>query len=35
MRGYGYEQRNLAEKRHPTRFELDEVVAGPIAEVYS
>lgn len=25
VRGYGYEQRNLAEKRHPTRFELDEV----------
>ncbi len=25
VRGYGYEQRNLAEKRHPTRFELDQV----------
>lgn len=25
IRGYGYEQRNLAERRHPTRFELDEV----------
>lgn len=25
VRGYGYEQRNLTEKRHPTRFELDEV----------
>lgn len=25
VRGYGYEQRNLAEQRHPTRFELDEV----------
>lgn len=25
IRGYGYEQRNLTEKRHPTRFELDKV----------
>lgn len=25
VRGYGYEQRNLAEQRHPTRHELDEV----------
>ena len=25
VRGYGYEHRNLAERRHPTRFELDEV----------
>ncbi len=25
IRGYGYEQRNLAEKRHPHRRELDEV----------
>lgn len=25
VRGYGYEQRNLAERRHPTRHELDEV----------
>lgn len=25
VRGYGYEQRNLAEQRHPTRFELDQV----------
>lgn len=25
VRGYGYEHRNLAEGRHPTRFELDEV----------
>lgn len=32
VRGYGYEQRNLAEKRHPTRFELDEVSAD--REVY-
>ncbi|SFR70375.1 hypothetical protein SAMN05428970_0928 [Agromyces sp. CF514] len=32
VRGYGYEQRNLAEKRHPTRFELDEVAAD--REVY-
>ncbi|MBS0023719.1 amidohydrolase [Microbacterium paraoxydans] len=32
VRGYGYEQRNLAEKRHPTRFELDEVATD--REVY-
>jgi predicted amidohydrolase YtcJ len=32
VRGYGYEQRNLAEKRHPTRFELDEVSSD--REVY-
>lgn len=32
VRGYGYEQRNLAEKRHPTRFELDEVARD--REVY-
>ncbi|HWS52025.1 MAG TPA: amidohydrolase [Microbacterium sp.] len=32
VRGYGYEQRNLAEKRHPTRFELDEVAGD--REVY-
>lgn len=32
VRGYGYEQRNLSEKRHPTRFELDEVAAD--REVY-
>ncbi|UUT34722.1 amidohydrolase [Microbacterium elymi] len=32
VRGYGYEQRNLAEKRHPTRFELDQVAAD--REVY-
>ncbi|MDN4613840.1 amidohydrolase [Leifsonia sp. F6_8S_P_1B] len=25
VRGYGYEQRNLAEQRHPTRQELDQV----------
>lgn len=25
IRGYGYEHRNLAEQRHPTRQELDEV----------
>lgn len=25
IRGYGYEQRNLAERRHPTRCELDQV----------
>ncbi|MBL3686267.1 amidohydrolase [Leucobacter zeae] len=25
LRGYGYEQRNLAERRHPTRFELDQI----------
>ncbi|WP_456284934.1 amidohydrolase [Microbacterium sp. JZ101] len=32
VRGYGYEHRNLAERRHPTRFELDEVSAE--REVY-
>ncbi len=32
VRGYGYEQRNLAERRHPTRFELDRVAAD--REVY-
>ena len=32
VRGYGYEQRNLAELRHPTRFELDEVATD--REVY-
>ena len=32
VRGYGYEQRNLAEQRHPTRFELDEVATD--REVY-
>lgn len=32
VRGYGYEQRNLAEKRHPTRFELDQVATD--REVY-
>lgn len=32
IRGYGYEQRNLDEQRHPTRFELDEVATG--REVY-
>ena len=32
IRGYGYEQRNLAEKRHPTRFELDQVATD--REVY-
>lgn len=31
-RGYGYEHRNLAEQRHPTRFELDEVARD--REVY-
>lgn len=25
VRGYGYEQQNLFERRHPTRFELDKV----------
>lgn len=25
LRGYGYQHRNLAEKRHPTRWELDAV----------
>lgn len=32
IRGYGYEQRNLAEQRHPTRFELDQVATD--REVY-
>ncbi|TPW74057.1 amidohydrolase [Schumannella soli] len=32
VRGYGYEQRNLTEKRHPTRFELDAVASD--REVY-
>lgn len=32
IRGYGYEQRNLAERRHPTRQELDEVAGD--REVY-
>ncbi|SMX99740.1 amidohydrolase [Brevibacterium aurantiacum] len=32
IRGYGYEQRNLAERRHPTRQELDEVAGN--REVY-
>ncbi|GAA3936643.1 amidohydrolase [Microbacterium soli] len=32
VRGYGYEHRNLAERRHPTRFELDEVATD--REVY-
>ena len=32
LRGYGYEQRNLAERRHPTRFELDEIATD--REVY-
>jgi predicted amidohydrolase YtcJ len=32
IRGYGYEQRNLAERRHPTRQELDEVATD--REVY-
>lgn len=32
VRGYGYEQRNLADRRHPTRFELDEVATD--REVY-
>lgn len=32
IRGYGYEQRNLFEKRHPTRFELDQV--STTREVY-
>lgn len=32
IRGYGYEQRNLQEKRHPNRFELDEV--STTREVY-
>lgn len=32
IRGYGYEQRNLTERRHPTRQELDEVASD--REVY-
>lgn len=32
VRGYGYEQRNLREKRHPNRFELDQVARD--REVY-
>lgn len=32
VRGYGYEQRNLVEKRHPTRYELDQVATD--REVY-
>ncbi|WP_127473201.1 amidohydrolase [Microbacterium sulfonylureivorans] len=32
VRGYGYEHRNLAEQRHPTRFELDAVATD--REVY-
>lgn len=32
VRGYGYEHRNLAEQRHPTRAELDEVATD--REVY-
>ncbi len=32
VRGYGYEQRNLAEKRHPLRSELDQVATD--REVY-
>ncbi|MGR4011156.1 amidohydrolase [Leucobacter sp. 1207-22] len=32
VRGYGYEQRNLAEQRHPNRFELDQVATD--REVY-
>ncbi|BAK38304.1 hydrolase [Microlunatus phosphovorus NM-1] len=32
VRGYGYEQRNLVEQRHPTRHELDEVATD--REVY-
>ncbi|UGS25966.1 amidohydrolase [Microbacterium resistens] len=32
LRGYGYEQRNLAERRHPTRHELDQVATD--REVY-
>src|SRR4029453_2976000 len=32
VRGYGYEQRNLAEQRHPPRFELDAVATD--REVY-
>ncbi len=32
IRGFGYEQRNLVERRHPTRHELDEVATD--REVY-
>ncbi|WP_378143735.1 amidohydrolase [Cnuibacter sp. UC19_7] len=32
LRGYGYEQRNLAERRHPTRQELDAIATD--REVY-
>ena len=32
IRGYGYEQRNLEEKRHPTRHELDQIAED--REVY-
>ena len=32
VRGYGYEQRNLAERRHPTRHELDRIATD--REVY-
>ena len=32
VRGFGYEHRNLAEQRHPTRHELDEVASD--REVY-
>ncbi|MFE6996851.1 amidohydrolase [Microbacterium sp. NPDC057659] len=32
LRGYGYEQRNLAERRHPTRHELDAIATD--REVY-
>jgi len=32
VRGYGYEHRNLAEQRHPSRFELDAVATD--REVY-
>lgn len=32
LRGYGYEQRNLAERRHPTKEELDEIASD--REVY-
>lgn len=32
LRGYGYEQRNLAERRHPTKEELDRIATD--REVY-
>jgi predicted amidohydrolase YtcJ len=32
VRGFGYEHRNLRERRHPTRFELDQVATD--REVY-